>query len=389
MTDLETRLRDGLHSEVDHPDVDRFLTDVRRGVAWRRGRRASVGVAVLVAGLIGGSVLVQQGRDHRTAPAPITHGPSPTATTTGPSPHRVCGRVVDLDTSGEGVLRLTWNLGCTACSSVWLRAPSGSWTHLADFEGKAAYGGHVTPRYGPVDSLVMAPNGRDGWADGRLLWATHDGGHTWSPVDGGPGTRTIFGRDVAVGTHVAWATRRGEGHVTLWRTDVGSDVWQRVDGVPRLHDFMRFSGVTHDDRVALQVSGEGGSGNALVVGSPGGWSQIPVPFGVDVNVRTDGTTFWASIPEPRGLRMFRLEHGTWRDLGRFVAQNWFPLDGQRVLLDRPTAAVFTDTGVVPSDLHPGARILGVSRATDGTFWLLTMRGRVYTSIDALHWTLRP
>jgi hypothetical protein len=387
MNDLETRLREGLNGEVAQPDFDRFLTGVRRGAAWRRGRRASAGVALVVVALVGGSVLLQDTRDDRTSPQPI--GPSPSVSTTGPAPRAYQGRVVDLTTSGDSVFRLTWDLRCSACSSVWLRAASGTWTHLFDFEGQSAYGGRVTPRYGPVDSLVMAPNGRDGWASGRLLWSTHDGGRTWSRVDVGPGPRTVFGRDVVVGTHVAWALRRSEGHVSLWRTDVGSDAWQRVDGVPRLRDFTHFVGVTADDRVALQVSGEGGSDNAVVVGTPGSWTQSPLGFGVDASVRTDGATFWASIPEPQGLRMFRLEHAAWLDLGRFEAQNWFPLDGHRVLLDRPTAAVFTDHGIESTDLHPGARILGVSRATDGTFWLLTMSGRVYTSTDALHWTLRP
>lgn len=381
MTDLETRLRDGLHADVDQPDLDAFLTGVRRGAAWRRGRRASVGATVLVAALIGGAAFVQSGRDHRTAPQPSTPGPSPTAAASG--------RVVDLDTSGDRVYRLTSDAGCTACSGIWVRASDGSWTHLADIAGVTAYAGHVTPRYGPIDSLTMAPDGRDGWASGRTLWATHDGGQTWSIVRGGPGTRTDFGREVAVGTHVAWAVRRAEGSVTLWRAEVGSDSWRRVGGVPRLRDFVRFAGVLDDDRVGLQVSGEGGSGNALVVGGPGTWTQAALPSAVDVNVRTEGTTWWASIPEPRGVRMFRLEHGSWRDLGRVGARSWFPLDAQRVLLDQPSATIFTDQGTTHTDLHPGARILTVSRAADGTFWLLATGGQVYSSSDALHWTSQP
>ncbi|MDX6358282.1 MAG: Photosynthesis system assembly factor [Nocardioidaceae bacterium] len=383
MTDLETRIRDGLHDDLTQPDVDRFLTGVRRGVARRRGRRASAGVAALVAAVIGGSVLLQHGHDHRTPPQPITHGPSPTraADTTG--------RVDDLDTAGGEVYRLTSDLGCSACSSVWRRDPSGSWTHLYDFAGRAAYGGHPSRHYGPVDSLTMAPNGRDGWADGHLLWATHDGGNTWSVVEEGPGARTIYGRDVAVGTHVAWAMRHRLSGGTLWRTTLGSDSWQRVDGVPRIRDVVRFAGVTADDRVALQVSGEGGSGNALVVGTPGDWTQTSLPSSADVVVRTDGTTFWASQPEPRGIRMFRLEGGHWADLGRFAASSWLPLDADRVLLDQPTAIVSFLGAPQPTDLPRGARILAVSRASDATFWLLATGRRVFSSTDALHWTPQP
>ena len=174
LTDLETRLRDGLHGDLEYPDVDHLLASVRRGAAWRRDRRASAGVAVLVAAVIGGSTLLQQSHDDRTAPQPITHGPSPTADS--------AGRVTGLATGGSHLYRLTSNAGCTACSGVWLRADDGSWTHLADIAGAAAYAGQVSPRYGPLDSLEMAPNGQDGWAWGRTLWSTHDGGRTWSMV---------------------------------------------------------------------------------------------------------------------------------------------------------------------------------------------------------------
>jgi hypothetical protein len=208
-------------------------------------------------------------------------------------------------------------------------------------------------------------------------------------VQGGPGDRTIYGRDVAIGTHVAWAMRHRLSAGSLWRTALGSDTWQRVDGVPRARDVVRFAGVTDDDRVALQVSGEGGSGNALVVGAPGSWDQVPLPGGADVIVRTDGVTSWASQPEPRGIRMFGLEGERWGDLGRFASGGWLPLDADRVLLERPTATLSILGALRPTDLPRSARILTVSRAEDGTFWLLATHDRIYSSTDALHWTLQP
>ncbi len=390
MTDLETRLREGLHGDVEQPDLDGFLSGVQRGAAWRRGRRASAVVAVAVAALVGGSVLLQSSRDDQVAPAPTPITSSPTSTPSGPDAPQRHGRVVDASVAGSTVFRLTSDLGCTACSSAWRLGPSGTWEHLYDFAGRAAYGGRVDAAFGPVDTLTMAPNGRDGWAEGYRLWSTHDGGQTWSIVSDGPGAHTVFGRTVGVGTKTAWVLRRSISGGSLWRTHVGSDAWQRATGVPRLHELTGFGGVLADDRAAVLVSGEGGSGNALVVGTVGSWNQVPLPSGADLIVRTDGAAFWASVPETGGVDLFRLETSGVRDLGRVGTRNWFPLDGQRVLLDRPTAAVFSTTGIEQTDLRLGhGRVLRVTRADDGTFWLVTLRGRIYSSPDGLHWTAQP
>jgi hypothetical protein len=389
MTDLETRLRDGLHSEVDHPDVDRFLTDVRRGVAWRRGRRASVGVALVVAAIVGGSVVLQQGDDTHTAPAPITHGPSPTESGTG----RVLPKgaevgAIDVSETLSGVFKLTTNEGCVACSSVWKRAASGSWDHLFDFQGRAAYGGRVDASFGPVEYLLMTANGRDGWAWGDRLWSTHDGGRSWSIISTGPGAHTPYGQSVATGAHTAWALRRSTGGASLWRTGLGSDDWQRVTGVPRLHDVVRFAGVLSDDRVVLQVSGEGGSGNAVVVGKPGIWQTAVLPFGVDQQVLATGDAVWTT--RPITSRVFEVRRwrpapvGTaagvvWSNLGRVSGRGWLPLDDQRVLIGGPTPRVLDDQGLHPSGLDLGHdRMLDTSTMFDVT-WLVTFGNHLYSS----------
>jgi hypothetical protein len=385
MSDLETRLRDGLHADVAQPEIERFLTGVRRRAAWRRGRRASAAVAVVIVALLGGSVFLQQSRYHGVPPEPDT---SPSPTTTGAGPH---SHVVGLSTAGSSVFRLTSDLGCTACSTVWLRDASGGWTHLYDFEGRRAYDGPVHPSYGPVDSFTMAADGQDGWAWGQRLWATHDGGHTWSIVSTGPGPHTSYGQNVSVGTHVAWATRRTAGGDTLWRTTIGSDHWQRVTDVPRLHDVVGFVGTLTDDRVAIQVSGEGGSSSALVIGTPGSWTQVPMPSAAETLVHLIGTDFWASIPEPRGkFRLLRLSHGSWVDLGKVTGRGWLPLDGHRALVDRSTAVVLGDGGTTTAtDLRPGGRLFEMSRTSDGTFWLLALGNTFYSSADGLHWTTQP
>lgn len=369
MTDLETRLRDGLAGESAPVSADAVLHDVRRGVARRRARRATGAVVLVTAAIVVGSVGLQHGRSAQ--PPQPAHSPSATTPTTSATARPV--RVTDLVAAGTSVYRLTSNGVCTACSSVWRRTDSG-WQHLHDFEGR-------------VDSLAMSADGRGGFAWGRTLWATHDGGSTWTLVTSGPGRPTIFGRGVAIGPHDVWALRRGEGTSSLWRRALGSERWQRVTDAPRLREIVSVSPLVSGDDVAFQVSGEGGSGNALVVGRPGSWREVAIPFGSEVSVRTDGTTFWASNPEPQGVRLSRLSGDTWQDLGRIQARTWWPLDGQRVLLDRASAAVFTDHGIEPTDLHPGEGIVALSRSDDGTYWLMTLSGRVLTSTDGMHWTL--
>jgi hypothetical protein len=383
MTELETRLREGLQAQPDAVDPDHFLAGVRRGVGWRHARRASAGGALVVAALIGGSVLLQH-RDVAPAPMPITRT-TPTITpssiaSSGTSGRH--GRVLDLAAGGNHILQLTTHDGCRRCSVVRELTEVGKWQRSGEIPG----GSHAL---GTAQRLYLAPDGLNGWADGRLLWATHDGGQTWQWVDRGPGLRPGAARLIGIGTHTAWAAVIDPHGVSLWRTDIGSDAWQRVTGAPRLVDFTTFAGVTDDDRVAFVASGEGGSDNTLVLGRPGDWTSVPMGLGVDVLVRTDGTTFWASIPGPHGLRMFRLVNGQWQDLGRFVAQNWWPIDRQRVLLDHMPAELFTDRGIQPTDLHAGTRILALSRAADGTFWVLGTGGVVATSSDGLHWTARP
>jgi hypothetical protein len=381
MTELETRLREGLQADPDAVDADHFLAGVRRGVGWRHARRATVGVAVAVAALIGGSVLLQAHRDVVPAPMPVTQttpttAQSSTATTTTTGRD---GRVLDLAAGGDHVLQLTTHDGCRRCSVIRELTEAGDWQRSGVIPGGSR-------ALGTAQHLYLAPDGLDGWADGRLLWVTHDGGQTWQWVDRGPGLRPGAARLIGVGTQTAWAAVIDPQGVSLWRTDIGSDTWQRVTGVPRLADFTTFAGVTDDDRVAFVASGEAGSASTLVLGRPGDWTSVPMGFGVDALVRTDGTTFWTSIPEPQGLRMFRLVDGQWQDLGRFVAQNWWPMDAQRVLLDRSPAGVFTDHGIQPTDLRAGTRILALSHAPDGTFWALGTGGRVATSTDGLHWT---
>jgi hypothetical protein len=375
MTNLETRLRDGLHGDVQQPDVDGFLAGVRRGAAWRRGRRASAGVALLVAAVIGGSVALQSGHDHRTAPQPVTHSPSPTGATSG--------RVVDLSAAGTHVFELVVHDGCTRCSTVLEHTVAGDWRRLGTMTGGS-------PAFGPVQHLLMAPDGRNGWAWQGSLWSTHDGGRTWRQVTDGPGRRTIRGYQVALGSDTAWSVWTSPtGRRELWQTPLGRDSWQRVSTPPQ-GDLI---GVTSNGWVVLHETGEGASGAVDVLGPSHGWTSYPQPFTSDSWFRMGGDTVFA----PHNGKVSRLSpvavpDATWQRvprLPRHISGGMYPLDAERVLVEAPGGWFIAEPGGTGlTDLPRRSDVFDVSSEADGTSWLVTIGGRVYSSTNALHWTLQ-
>jgi hypothetical protein len=393
MTDLETRLRDGLHGHLESPDVDRFLTGVRRGVAWRRGRRASAGVAALAAAVIGGSVLLQQRHDPRTVPQPITHGPSPTVTTP-PLPRDALSQVLDVDVSDAGVLRLTTNISCLGCSTVWRQTADGQWQHLFDFTGRAAYGGEVDPLFGPVSYLTMAADGQDGYAWGHRLWSTHDGGRSWKIVHGGPGAHTPRGHWTSIGPTSAWSVYDGR---ILYRSDLGSDTWRFVNS-PEIGTII---GVLPDDRVVLLTYPGEGTQARLVYGAGTSWSSIPVPCGEG----GPGSDNPAPPPVVQGTTVFvvcgtkvetRTLDGTraWKVIGRLTgtAVAVLPLDDHRVLVQTRTATIYDTRGShhrVNMPLPRGEQLVRISVA-GRAIWVVGIDGTVDSSADGgEHWQEEP
>ncbi len=392
MTDLETRLRDGLHAEVDQPDVVAFLTGVRRGAAWRRGRRTSAGVAVLVAAVVGGSVLLQSGRDDRTTPQPITHGPSPTAATSQ-LPRDATSQVLDVSVTGAGVLRLTTNIGCLGCSTVWQRTLDGRWQHLFDFAGRAAYGGKVDPLFGPVSHLTMAADGRNGYAWGHRLWSTHDGGHSWQIVPDGPGAHTPRGHWTSVGPTSAWSVYDGR---ILFRSDLGSDTWTVVDS-PEIGTIV---GVLPDDRVVLLTYAGDGSQARLVYGAGTSWSHIDMPCGEG----GPGSDNPAPPPVVHGTTVFAVcgtevettnlgGTGTWRVIGRLPGTvAVLPLDDHRVMVQSRKATIYDARGghhTVDLPLPRGEQLIGIS-SSGPAIWVVAIDGTVDSSADGgEHWQREP
>lgn len=282
MNDLEDRVRRALHADLSTPGADRLLGDVHRGATRRRRRRVAglVAASTLVLAAAAGtvtSVVVHQ----RSTPdlPPASGGPSPHPTPTPTDPplpaDATKGPVAVSVTSVGTVFRLTMNVGCTACSTVWQNDASGGWVRLHDFGGEASPG-DPDPGHGPLDHLVMAANGKDGWAWGRWLFSTHDGGHRWERVRIRPDWNASGVNTVVVTGSSAWILVAHERRHDLYRTPVGTDDWSAVPA-PRLD--RAYAVETVGDRVVLEVAGDGRSHPQLVWSTDDGstWSTLETP----------------------------------------------------------------------------------------------------------------
>jgi hypothetical protein len=380
MSDLETRLRDGLQGDVEHRDVDMFLTGVHRRSAWRRARHAAAGVAAVVVAIVGSSVAVQHGRDHGSTPTPV--GPTSVTSSAASQPR---GRVVDLEASGSHVFRLTTHDGCTHCNTVWERTSSGQWQRLGDLHGGSR-------EWGPAQLLDMAPNGRDGWAWEPELWSTHDGGRTWAQVTDGPGRRTSRGHQVAIGAHAVWSVWTSpSGRMEVWRSPLGSDDWQQVP-TPIQGDLV---GVTSTDEVVLHETNEGAGGAVVVLGPAGTPTRYVQPFTSDVRFLMGGDSVYAR----HGTTASRLdttpvggEVRGWQPIPRLPAgaiTGLVPIDVEHLLVGTRTGWwLVMPGGTVRGDLPHGTDVDRISATNDGTVWLTTYSSRVYTSTDGgAHWQL--
>jgi hypothetical protein len=379
MNDLETRLTEAFQADVARPDVDDFLTGVRRGSRVRRARRnAAAAVTATVAAVA--LVAAFTSAHHGARSAPPVHQP----TTSVSLPPGATSQVLDVAVMPAAVLRLTTNVGCVGCSTVWERTGAGGWQHLFDFSGRSAYGGKVDPLFGPVSYLQMAPDGRNGFAWGARLWSTHDGGHSWQLVTDGPGDRTDRGHWTWSGPHAAWSVYDGR---LLWRTALGSDTWHLVDPP----EIGTVAGVLPDDRVVLLTYPGEGSQGRLVYGSGTSWKNIGLPCAGGGPHLDDPTP----TPVVHGTTVFavcgrRIEStdldglATWTVLGKFTGsvQALLPLDDRRVLVQTREVAVYDDRGAHPVDLRPapGEQLLRIS--TEGeSAWVVGMDGSLFSSAD--------
>ncbi|MDP9342899.1 MAG: hypothetical protein M3Q23_12570 [Actinomycetota bacterium] len=132
-----------------------------------------------------------------------------------------------------------------------------------------------TTEPGQVVTQVRFDDRENGWAFGLALYATHDGGSTW--------TRERLGGPVAAlqpAGQTVWAVARGR----LWTSRPGADRWHRVPGAPLIRGSVSGLARNGPDRAWLLWSAGGPPdrpASHLMATFNGGktWERLAVPCG--------------------------------------------------------------------------------------------------------------
>ena len=170
-----------------------------------------------------------------------------------------------------------WLLGPAPCTFVGARPPCGAILRTTDggrhfiaieapratVAGRLAASGYSQIRFADL---------RNGFAYGPDLYATHDGGTTWHPVDVGG---TVNDLAISDGEVYAAVSANGTDSAHLMRSPVGTDQWSTVSAAGQVS-----SGLWVLGREVIVQSGNGAG------------------FGADVLVSTDGGASFASHPAP-------------------------------------------------------------------------------------------
>ena len=189
-----------------------------------------------------------------TAPAPDLAGPADAALATGFEPASITWIS----------LRQGWLLGHAPCTA-------GTCLSLA----RTRDGGqtwHGVPAPATTATSVRFADDHDGWIFGADLYATHDGGSTWTKVDGLVDVTNLEVANGRAWAEAAWSV--SPDNKVVYTSLVTSDEWHQIAAMP----------------VSTPIAMHGGAG---YVGGPDGGLFVVTATGFDV--RTDPCGFETDI----------------------------------------------------------------------------------------------
>ncbi len=224
-------------------------------------------------------------------PAPATAGSRHSTTAKPPTINPPAAQTTSSSVSGSAPLpshfapqsftaisELTWwVVGAAPCSLAGLQPPCGAIVRTTDggrsFTVLQAPRATLAGRLSPSGySQIRFADLKDGFAYGPNLYATHDGGTTWDPVNVGG---DVIDLAISDGEVYATVSPNGTDSGRLMRSPVGQDRWTTVAAAGEVSGGLWVLGT----EVIVQSGNGGGSGTDLLVSQNGAesFSRQPAP----------------------------------------------------------------------------------------------------------------
>ncbi len=362
---VERRLRDALRAPTGAAvDANAFLDQVHRGARQRRTRQVVVsGVAAACLVAVAGVAFGTTGLLDRGERAPVaddatgtTRGGSPSASV-DPSPVDPA-QIEAIDVSAPDSER-QWLLGSVRggecrqqrCAHVFATEDGGeSWSDLGELPG--AYPVIGTEDGSSVDAVRLSDDGSDGWAFRGNLLSTHDGGATWAPSE--LPARGLVALVQPTGDSVLASVRTGGGDVLL-RSPAATDAWQVVPFADQVGGSFDQAGIvdlasSEEAAVMVVTSAPDFTGTLLISTDDGATWGTPSGAVCEADaspyfVSATDDALWASCVSRQGQPSVRLRVST--DLGAewVEAGGIFTSDSLIAARDPQRAAVVRSLGL--------------------------------------------